>query len=176
MSLQIDRWLSLISAHRVSPLSLRPTSFGFLSRELDIFLLSRPLLLSPLHHTELPRHSIIWQLFSLLSMIDRSNLLSSISWRVRILKCHSIIIIIIIFFSFLAVLTAKCSEKQPVSLGVAAPTRLIFWSSSILMFPEIFFTYFPRPYFTRLSAPIIKRTVSAFYEIKRVWFDSPLTS
>ena len=45
-------------------------------------------------------HSIIWQLFSLFSMINRSNLLSSISWPVRILKCHSIIIIIIMFFFF----------------------------------------------------------------------------
>ena len=100
MSPQIDRWLSLISAHGVSPFSLPPTSFGFLSRELDIFLLSRPLLLSPLHHTELSRHLIIWQLFSLLSIINRSNLLASISWPVRILKCHSIIIIIIMFFFF----------------------------------------------------------------------------
>ena len=58
MSPQIDRWLSLISAHGVSPLPLLPTSFGFLSRELDIFLLSRPLLLSPLHHTELSLHNL----------------------------------------------------------------------------------------------------------------------
>ena len=53
------------------------------------------------------------------------------------------------------------------------PTRLIFRSSSILMFPEIFFTYFPRPYLTRLSVPITKRAVSAFGEIKRVQFVSP---
>ena len=35
--------------------------------------------------------SIIWLLFSLLSMINRSDLLPSISWSVRILKSHSIL-------------------------------------------------------------------------------------
>ena len=33
-------------------------------------------------------------------MINRSNLLASISWPVHILKYHSIIIIIIVFFFF----------------------------------------------------------------------------
>ena len=120
---------------------LSPISFGFLSRELDIFLLSRPLLLSPLHHTELSRHLIIWLLFSLLSIINRSNLLASISWPVRILKWHSIIIIIIMFFFFCS------SHCKPVFLGAAVPTRQIFWSSSILMFLEIFFDVFSQALF-----------------------------
>ena len=94
----------------VSPLSLRPTYFGFLSRELDTFLLSRPLLLSPLHHTESSRHSIIWQLFSLLSIINRSNLLASISWPVRILKCHGIIIIIILLLLLSSCFSFFCSS------------------------------------------------------------------
>ena len=34
---------------------LTPTSFEFLSRDLDVFILSRPLLLLPFHHPKLPR-------------------------------------------------------------------------------------------------------------------------
>ena len=67
----------------------------------------------------------------------------------------------------------SASRSNQFPHGAAVPTRLIFWSSSILMFPEIFFTYFPGPYLTRLSAPITKRAVSAFGEIKRVRFDPP---
>ena len=41
----------------------------------------------------------------------------------------------------------------------AVPKRLIFWSSSILMFPGILSSYFPRPFLTRPSAPITTGTV-----------------
>ena len=42
----------------------------------------------------------------------------------------------------------------------AVPKRLIFWSSSMLMFPEIFSSYFPWPFLSRPSAPLATGTVS----------------
>ena len=95
-----------------------------------------------------------------------------------------VVIIIIIFLfssSFPAVCTVQGSEKQPVSLGAApgggggvisylvdstfrkiwaVPKRLIFWSSSMLMFPGIFSSYFPWPFLSRPSAPLATGTVS----------------
>ena len=56
----------------------------------------------------------------------------------------------------------------------AVPKRLIFWSSSILMFPGIFSTYFPRPFFlTRPSAPLTTGTVSVLRLVcENIYFSS----
>ena len=100
-------------------------------------------------------------------------------------RTELLVIIIIIFLfssSFAAVCTVQGSEKQPVSLGAApkrgggrdisylvdstfrkiwaVPKRLIFWSSSMLMFPGIFSSYFPWPFLSRPSAPLATGTVS----------------
>ena len=60
----------------------------------------------------------------------------------------------------------------------AVPRRLIFGSSSILMFLVIFSTYFPRPVFSRPRAPITTDTVSVLRLIletsisKSLYFES----
>ena len=84
-------------------------------------------------------------------------------------QCHQTIIS---SQSCFAVVTAQSFERLPSSFGAAERRRylvgaehfgkkkwalsrgLIFWRPSILMFPGIFSTYFPRPFLIRTGAQI----------------------